>query len=153
METARHIKVTVTCGINLKNPNITEVDEADPYVKINLGKNSSKSSISKCGKNPKWDHTWKAKYKMEPELKFSVFDKDTFTADDPMGSVTVQLNTIPKDGWRGNLILMEKGKCVGLIEVEIVWDDGSFIYRGDSGEGTPRSPTSRATAKRMSDSA
>lgn len=68
---------------------------SDPYIVFSAGENSVKTNVAESSLSPMWDH-----HSMlvldNPELpvKFEVFDFDKVTADDFMGSATIDLSKI-----------------------------------------------------------
>jgi len=138
MHTAKQVKATVHCGRCLHNPNL--IASPDPYVKIDLGSQTSKSKPNKEGKNPHWNHSAVFQYNKEPSMKFHVFDKDTFTADDPMGHCEINLANVPETGWRGEIKLHRNaGHDAGTIDVEIGWVAGTPRGMGNPGQqGMPQ---------------
>lgn len=69
---------------------------SDPYVKIRVGTVTQKTKTIKKCLNPKWEETFKFRVSNPSTAKLvvEVFDHDTFSKDDPLGSVSISLNTL-----------------------------------------------------------
>ncbi|KAI9221747.1 C2 domain-containing protein [Blastocladiella britannica] len=94
------------------------VSKMDPYAKIRLGDQVMKSQVkSGGGRNPQWNQTLKANVvEGHREMLIELFDSDMFSADDPIGSVTVELDRafagIVEDVWHN---LVHHGKFAGQV--------------------------------------
>lgn len=69
------------------------INKMDPYVFVKHGGVSHKTSVRKrAGKHPVWDQafTFDVASQMD-EIEFFVMDKDTFTKDDVIGFVTLNV--------------------------------------------------------------
>uniref|UniRef100_A0A0D9WUN8 C2 domain-containing protein n=1 Tax=Leersia perrieri TaxID=77586 RepID=A0A0D9WUN8_9ORYZ len=83
------LKVQVVRGINLA---YRDARGSDPYVVLRLGKQKLKTSVKKRSVNPIWHEelTLSITSPTAP-IKLGVFDKDTFSRDDPMGDAEIDL--------------------------------------------------------------
>lgn len=77
---------------------------------------------SVAGRNPIWD--WETTLPISDDfscIDFSVYDKDLLSADDLVGSATINLDDIP-DGWSGEMPLVRQGsKPAGLLQISLDW--------------------------------
>uniref|UniRef100_A0A0D9WFY6 Arf-GAP domain-containing protein n=1 Tax=Leersia perrieri TaxID=77586 RepID=A0A0D9WFY6_9ORYZ len=86
------IKVDIRRGTNLA---VRDVMSSDPYVMLNLGHQSMKTKVIKNTLNPVWNERLMLSIPHPvPPLKLQVFDKDTFTSDDRMGDVEVDIQPL-----------------------------------------------------------
>ncbi|XP_020579456.1 GTPase activating protein 1-like [Phalaenopsis equestris] len=77
------LRIRVVRGVNLA---VRDVRSSDPYVVLRLGKQKLKTRVIKKTVNPEWDEelTFSVEDPSFP-VKLEVYDKDTFSSDDPMG--------------------------------------------------------------------
>eukprot|EP00252_Welwitschia_mirabilis_P010087 TRINITY_DN23201_c0_g1_i1.p1 TRINITY_DN23201_c0_g1~~TRINITY_DN23201_c0_g1_i1.p1 ORF type:complete len:162 (+),score=25.14 TRINITY_DN23201_c0_g1_i1:220-705(+) len=86
------IKVRIVRGRNLA---IRDTAASDPYVVVTLGSQSVKTTAIKRDLNPYWDEELRVAVPERcPPLKVQIFDKDTFTKDDPLGYAEVDLERL-----------------------------------------------------------
>ncbi|XP_020252017.1 GTPase activating protein 1-like [Asparagus officinalis] len=78
------LRVRLLRGVNLA---VRDVRSSDPYVILRMGKQKLKSRVIKRNVNPEWneDLTLSVEDPFIP-VKLEVYDKDRFSADDPMGN-------------------------------------------------------------------
>ncbi|KAH0448189.1 hypothetical protein IEQ34_021989 [Dendrobium chrysotoxum] len=101
------LRIRVVRGVNLA---VRDVRSSDPYVVLRLGKQKLKTQVIKKTVNPEWDEelTFSVEDPSVP-VKLEVYDKDTFSSDDPMGdaefdiqpffeAVKMDLRDAPPDG-------------------------------------------------------
>ncbi|MED6111432.1 ADP-ribosylation factor GTPase-activating protein agd12 [Stylosanthes scabra] len=86
------LKVKVIRGTNLA---IRDIKTSDPYVILNLGTQTSQTSVISSNLNPVWNEEIMLSV---PEsygpLKLTVFDYDTFSADDIMGDADIDIQPL-----------------------------------------------------------
>uniref|UniRef100_A0A0D9ZYI9 Uncharacterized protein n=1 Tax=Oryza glumipatula TaxID=40148 RepID=A0A0D9ZYI9_9ORYZ len=86
------IKVDIRRGTNLA---VRDVMSSDPYVMLNLGHQTMKTKVIKNTLNPVWNERLMLSIPHPvPPLKLQVFDKDTFSSDDRMGDVEVDIQPL-----------------------------------------------------------
>ncbi|XP_020109734.1 GTPase activating protein 1-like [Ananas comosus] len=78
------LKVKVVRGVNLA---VRDVRSSDPYVILRMGKQKLRTRVIKKNTNPEWNEYLTLSVE-DPALpvRLEVFDKDTFSNDDPMGN-------------------------------------------------------------------
>ncbi|XP_057970656.1 protein C2-DOMAIN ABA-RELATED 2-like [Malania oleifera] len=86
------LRVHVHRGVNLA---IRDMRSSDPYVVIKMGKQKLKTRVVKKNLNPLWNDDLTLSI-TEPILpvKLAVYDKDTFSRDDKMGDVELDIGPI-----------------------------------------------------------
>lgn len=119
---------------NLRSADL--MDESDPFVKFELGtltRPQITSTVWNNEKNPEWKDprtgAWeivrmpvaKASREKFPELRISVFDEDTFSANDPLGSRSLPIL---------DLIETNAGQRLGSIGKEITFHTGPLDLMG-----------------------
>ncbi|ONM27965.1 alanine amino transferase8 [Zea mays] len=113
------LKVRVVRGINLA---YRDARGSDPYVVLRLGKKKLKTSVKKRSVNPIWQEelTLTVTDPSQP-LKLEVFDKDTFSRDDPMGDAEESLRN-------GAIIRSERPSARNCLadESHVCWRNGKF---------------------------
>lgn len=86
------LKVKVIKGTNLA---IRDMMTSDPYVVLNLGKQTAQTTVVKSNLNPVWNEELMLSV---PEnfgpVKLRVFDHDTFSADDIMGEAELDIQPL-----------------------------------------------------------
>ncbi|KAE8819046.1 putative ADP-ribosylation factor GTPase-activating protein AGD13 [Hordeum vulgare] len=83
------LKVRVVRGINLA---YRDARGSDPYVVLRLGKQKLKTSVKKRSVNPIWHEELTLSItNPNAPIKLAVFDKDTFSKDDPMGNAEIEV--------------------------------------------------------------
>lgn len=86
------LKVRVIKGSRMA---IRDLQHSDPYVVVRLGKQKVKTRVIKKNLNPIWDEELSLYI---PEnalsLKLEVFDHDTFSRDDKMGDLVIDLQPL-----------------------------------------------------------
>ncbi|KAK5639386.1 hypothetical protein RI129_011878 [Pyrocoelia pectoralis] len=108
------VKVKIIAGKNLPVMDRSS-DTTDAYVEIKLGGTTYKTEVCRKSLNPLWNSDW---YRFEMDdselqdepLQIRLMDHDTYSANDAIGKVYVDLNplllppvpVIPKCGWVGD---------------------------------------------------
>ncbi|CAA7410401.1 unnamed protein product [Spirodela intermedia] len=83
------LKVRVVRGKNLV---VRDVRASDPYVVIKMGDQKLKTRVVKKNINPEWnDDLTLSVVDPAQAIKLVVYDKDTFSVDDPMGNADFDL--------------------------------------------------------------
>ncbi|XP_010431518.1 PREDICTED: probable ADP-ribosylation factor GTPase-activating protein AGD13 isoform X3 [Camelina sativa] len=86
------LKVTVKKGTNLA---IRDLMSSDPYVDLNLGKQTLQTTVVNSNLNPVWNQELMLSV---PEsygpVKLQVYDYDTFSADDIMGEADIDIQPL-----------------------------------------------------------
>ena len=68
---------------------------SDPYVKLQLGKQRSKTIVVKKSLNPSWEEEFSFRVDdLKEELLFSVLDEDKYFQDDFVGQVKVPVSRV-----------------------------------------------------------
>lgn len=97
--------------------------DMDPYVIVKVGSQSRRTrTIDNGGKKPVWNENFVFQIsEYDNTFSLTVMDKDTFTADDLVGSATINLLQIKQRGGtlRDWLFLDYRGTSAGKIEVEV----------------------------------
>ncbi|GMJ03715.1 C2-domain ABA-related 9 [Hibiscus trionum] len=83
------LKITVQRGIHLA---VRDAISSDPYVVITIGQQKLKTRVVKRNCNPAWNEVLVFSI-TDPDvpINLAVFDKDTFTRDDQMGVVVIDI--------------------------------------------------------------
>ncbi|PKA62461.1 putative ADP-ribosylation factor GTPase-activating protein AGD13 [Apostasia shenzhenica] len=83
------LKVRVVRGVNLA---VRDSRSSDPYVVLRMGNQKLKTRAIKNSVNQEWDEELTLSIE-DPTIpiKLEVYDKDTFTADDPMGDAEFEI--------------------------------------------------------------
>ena len=99
--------------------------KSDPYIKLTVAGKTEKTVVAKNDLNPKYDakFSFGVADEKNASLLLEVFDKDTLTADDPMGSYTVNLSALIKDKVSDSWYVLNGCKS-GEIHVRILTDFG-----------------------------
>jgi len=128
------LKVRVVRGINLA---YRDARGSDPYVVLRLGKKKLKTSVKKRSVNPIWHEelTLTVTDPSQP-LKLEVFDKDTFSRDDPMGDAEIDVaplieavNMNPEEIRNGAIIRSVRPSTKNCLadESHVCWRNGKFV--------------------------
>ncbi|KAK8655669.1 hypothetical protein V6N13_108241 [Hibiscus sabdariffa] len=91
MDTLGLLKIMVRRGINLAvRDKVTGT--SDPYVVITMGEQKVKTRYIKKNCNPEWNEELTLSIKdLNAPISLTVFDKDTFSDDDPMGNAVIDI--------------------------------------------------------------
>ncbi|KAG0484788.1 hypothetical protein HPP92_008669 [Vanilla planifolia] len=86
------LRVRLLRGVNLA---VRDFFTSDPYVVLRMGKQKLKSRVIKRNVNPEWNEELTL-YVEDPSLpvKLKVYDKDTFSFDDPMGNAEFDIRPL-----------------------------------------------------------
>merc|ERR1712137_50553 len=121
---------------------------SDPYVKVRVGATTLKTKVIKKCLNPKWHEQFRFKIGNPKTAKvvLDVFDKDKWTKDDPLGSVSLPLMKLEQgveaDDWH-NLIGVPKGQIrVVLLAEDFGLPPGSSQRQQASENTSNYSPSS-----------
>ncbi|KAL1564343.1 putative ADP-ribosylation factor GTPase-activating protein agd11 [Salvia divinorum] len=86
------INVNIVRGTDLA---VRDMVSSDPYVILNLGNQSMKTRVIKNNLNPVWNEKLMLSIPEDiPPLKLLVYDKDTFSTDDFMGSAEIDIQPL-----------------------------------------------------------
>nr|XP_009787765.1 PREDICTED: probable ADP-ribosylation factor GTPase-activating protein AGD11 [Nicotiana sylvestris]XP_016469369.1 PREDICTED: protein C2-DOMAIN ABA-RELATED 7-like [Nicotiana tabacum] len=133
MNTLGVLKIRVRRGINLA---VRDAFGSDPYVVITMGGQKVKTRVIKENINPVWNEELSlALYDPSLPITLTVYDKDTFTADDKMGdakidikpyidAINMGLEGLP-DGVRVDRVQPNRDNCLS-DESCIVWENGKM---------------------------
>ncbi|KAH7439325.1 hypothetical protein KP509_04G056100 [Ceratopteris richardii] len=107
-------------GHNLLDADV--FDKSDPYAIITCHKQKLKSRvIENGGSNPNWDQTFAFTIDSEvTEVLIKLFDRDTFTADDLLGTAIVPLHKVFAEGYVPPMdykVLGKQGQPQGEVTV------------------------------------
>jgi len=104
---------------------------SDPYVKLRVGTTTYKTKVIKKCLNPKWEETFRFKVAnpKTSKLVIDVFDKDKWTKDDPLGSLSIPLTKLEQgvetENWL-NLTGVKSGQInIALTAVDFGLPPGS----------------------------
>ena len=120
------LKIILKEGIDLKAADVN--GKSDPYVIVKCGGQEIKSSVVQRSLNPKWNETLTIYGKMSDflatDIIVRVYDKDTFSKDDPLGDATVglhiqELKTLAVLEKEAHLAV--KGKQKGRLLLAVSW--------------------------------
>eukprot|EP01054_Gregarina_sp_Poly1_P010385 Gregarina_sp_Poly_1__10384@NODE_744_length_6481_cov_177_190833_g555_i0_p1_GENE_NODE_744_length_6481_cov_177_190833_g555_i0NODE_744_length_6481_cov_177_190833_g555_i0_p1_ORF_typecomplete_len313_score19_14C2/PF00168_30/2_2e20_NODE_744_length_6481_cov_177_190833_g555_i016922630 len=114
------VQVTIHEGKGLKSGGL--LSRTDPYVVVQLGTRKQKTSVIRSGgSNPKWEQDFIFNNASEPMLKFSVMSRESFSADECLGSVEFPIAAIQVNGkFNGEIPLTRKnGKNGGVLKLTI----------------------------------
>lgn len=97
-------------------------DKSDPYAIITCNKQTVKSKVMEnAGSDPVWDQTFAFEINSEvTDAVIMIFDLDTYTADDPLGTAKIPLQTVfvggcvPPTNYK---VLGSSGEVQGEIQV------------------------------------
>lgn len=130
------LKVRVVRGINLA---YRDARGSDPYVVLRLGKKKLKTSVKKRSVNPIW-HEELTLTVTDPNqpLRLEVFDKDTFSRDDPMGDAEIDVAPLmeavnatspPEETRNGAIIRSVRPSTRNCLadESHVCWRNGRFV--------------------------
>lgn len=104
---------------------------SDPYVKLTIDGQLQKSKIIKKSLDPQWrqDFSWAGTLRQltaEP-MRLQVWDSDTFTSDDNLGSASVDLSSLQPGEQRDLVVPLTDGR--GTIYLVARWsEDGSHVH-------------------------
>ncbi|TMW90808.1 hypothetical protein EJD97_015183 [Solanum chilense] len=127
------LKIRIRRGINLA---IRDSFCSDPYVVITMGGQKSKTRVIKENCNPVWNEELSlALYDSNLPITLTVYDKDTFTADDKMGDANIDikpyldainmgLEGLP-DGVKVDRVQPNRENCLS-DESCILWENGKM---------------------------
>ncbi|KAG8081293.1 hypothetical protein GUJ93_ZPchr0007g6157 [Zizania palustris] len=127
------LKVRVVRGINLA---YRDARGSDPYVVLRLGKQKLKTSVKKRSVNPIWHEELTLSITNPGPIKLEVFDKDTFSRDDPMGEAEIDimplmevLNMDPENIRNGDIIRTIRPSSLNCLadESHLCWRNGKFV--------------------------
>ncbi|CAA7402100.1 unnamed protein product [Spirodela intermedia] len=101
------LKVRVIRGRNLA---IRDIRSSDPYVTLSWRNKRVKTKVMKKNVNPEWNEDLTL-FVQDPSIniKLEVFDKDTFTPDDPMGNAEIDIKPLVEAGRKELGTLMNNG--------------------------------------------
>ncbi|XP_057763871.1 ADP-ribosylation factor GTPase-activating protein AGD12 [Salvia miltiorrhiza] len=86
------LKVKVLKGTNLA---VRDMLSSDPYVVLKLGKQRVQTAVVKSNLNPVWNEELMLSVPQEyGPIKLEVYDYDTFSADDIMGEVEIDIQSM-----------------------------------------------------------
>ncbi|KAL8217826.1 hypothetical protein R6Q57_021199 [Mikania cordata] len=126
------LRIRVHRGVNLVARDVTT---SDPYVVVQMGQQKLKTGVVKKNINPVWDEDLTLSV-AEPLPVTIVYDKDTFSIDDKMGTavfdiqlflevVKMRLENLPN----GTIITTVKPTRTNCLaeESHITWSDGKVV--------------------------
>ncbi|XP_010916494.1 GTPase activating protein 1 [Elaeis guineensis] len=125
------LKVRVQRGVNLA---VRDVRSSDPYVILQMGRQKLKTRTIKRNTNPEWNEDLTLSVE-DPTLpvRLQVYDKDTFSSDDPMGNAEFDIQPFleavrmnPEAVPNGTIItkvVPNRQNCLAE-ESRIYWSDG-----------------------------
>ncbi|XP_042419708.1 GTPase activating protein 1-like [Zingiber officinale] len=128
------LKVKVQRGFNLA---VRDFWSSDPYVIVKMGKQKLKTRVVRRNTNPVWNEELTLSVE-DPNLpvRLEVFDKDTFSLDDPMGRAEFDIRMLVEavkmklEGLPNGTIITTVTPCRKncLAEVSrVYWSDGEVF--------------------------
>ncbi|XP_042431249.1 GTPase activating protein 1-like [Zingiber officinale] len=128
------LKVKVQRGFNLA---VRDFWSSDPYVIVKMGKQKLKTRVVRRNTNPVWNEELTLSIE-DPNLpvRLEVFDKDTFSLDDPMGRAEFDIRMLVEavkmklEGLPNGTIITTVTPCRKncLAEVSrVYWSDGEVF--------------------------
>ncbi|XP_064986155.1 GTPase activating protein 1-like isoform X1 [Musa acuminata AAA Group] len=128
------LRVRVQRGVNLA---VRDFTSSDPYVILRMGNQKLKTRVIKRNTNPIWNEELTLSVE-DPALpvRLEVYDKDTFSQDDPMGNaefdirpfveaVRMNLQGVP-NGTMITKVALGRQNCLA-DESNIYWSDGKVL--------------------------
>ncbi|KAF3780881.1 GTPase activating protein 1 [Nymphaea thermarum] len=130
------LRVRVIRGVNLA---VRDLRSSDPYVIVKMGKQKLRTRVVKRNLNPEWNEslTLSVSDHILP-IRIEVFDKDTFSRDDPMGyaefdihpfieAVEMKANGVPCNQIHKKLVPNRQNcyaeeSCIKCVEGKIIQD-------------------------------
>ena len=96
-------------------------DKMDPYVKIFVNGNTYQTDVShKGGKAPHWNDSFDFSVTGDGNVQLSIWDKDTFSADDLIGDAVLNLFQLAQNGNLNNWHdVFFDGSVAGKIWIDI----------------------------------
>eukprot|EP00249_Psilotum_nudum_P008697 c21454_g1_i1 orf=283-915(+) len=78
-----------------KNLAVRDIFSSDPYVKLSIGDQEVKTTVSSSNLNPEWNEVLRLYVSnLQQLLKLQVLDKDYLSADDKMGDAIIDLRPL-----------------------------------------------------------
>merc|ERR1711915_38117 len=121
------LKINIIKARNLEKKGM--FNKADPYVKVSYGKQEEISVAVNNNLNPEWnfEKVFEFNQSSHKEIMIKVYDKDTLTKDDFMGSTTISTADIPKFKQAVWISLQECKKGEVLVSAEVLPPNGENI--------------------------
>ncbi|KAF5195324.1 C2 domain-containing protein [Thalictrum thalictroides] len=128
------LKVRVRRGINLA---VRDVRSSDPYIVIKMGKQKLKTSVMYNNVNPEWNEELTLSV-TDPNLpiRLTVYDKDTFSADDKMGDAEFDIKPFI-EAVKMHLADLPSGTIITKVtpcrsnylseESTVIWENGCIV--------------------------
>ncbi|KAH6814929.1 Calcium-dependent lipid-binding family protein [Perilla frutescens var. frutescens] len=127
------VRIRVRRGINLA---VRDTLSSDPYCVVSCGTQRVKTKVIRGNCNPAWNEELTIYIKdFGTPITLSVYDKDTFTVDDSMGTANVDINPLIRclklglqslpDGTKVERVQPSKENCLS-DESSIVWNKGKM---------------------------
>lgn len=115
------VKLTLVKAAGLKSADVN--GSSDPYVKFvdSTGKEVAKSPVVKKSLDPEWN--FETSFKAVGDVTLQVWDKDTFTKDDPLGNATLKVGDLSAEAAEKTLDLDTQGTVT--LSVAATSDGGS----------------------------
>ncbi|CAN6451769.1 unnamed protein product [Victoria cruziana] len=142
------LRVRVIRGVDLA---VRDMISSDPYVIVRMGKQRLKTRVIKRNLNPEWNEnlTLSVSDNILP-IRIEVFDRDTFTPDDPMGyaeldihpfmeAVQMKANGVPCSQIHKTLVpnrqnCFAEESCIKCVEGKIIQDMWLRLRNVERGE-------------------
>ncbi|XP_057765929.1 protein C2-DOMAIN ABA-RELATED 7-like [Salvia miltiorrhiza] len=127
------IRIRVRRGINLA---VRDTLSSDPYCVVSCANQKVKTKVVRGNCNPVWNEELTIYIKdFDSPIVLSVYDKDTFTVDDSMGSAQIDIEPLIKclkmglqslpDGTKVERVHPTKENCLAE-ESAVVWNKGKM---------------------------
>ncbi|KAH7682531.1 putative Ca2+-dependent phospholipid-binding protein [Dioscorea alata] len=128
------LRVKVVRGVNLA---IRDLRSSDPYVVLRMGKQKLKTKVIRKNVNPEWNEELTLSVEdCSLPVRLEVYDKDTFSLDDPMGNAEFDIQPFV-EVLKMNLANVPNGTVITKVsptrqnclaeESPIYWSDGKVI--------------------------
>ncbi|XP_008809823.1 GTPase activating protein 1-like [Phoenix dactylifera] len=128
------LRVRVQKGVNLA---VRDVRSSDPYVVLRMGRQKLKTRTIQKNTNPVWNEELTLSVEdPPPPVRLQVYDKDTFSFDDPMGDAEFDIQPFleavrmdPEGVPNGTIITKVRPNRQNCLAEEslIYWSDGKVI--------------------------
>ncbi|KAG8366734.1 hypothetical protein BUALT_Bualt17G0110200 [Buddleja alternifolia] len=127
------LRIRIRKGINLA---VRDTLASDPYCVISCGSQKVKTKVVKGNCNPVWNEELTIYVKdLNAPILLSVYDKDTFSADDSMGNAKIDIKPLLEclkmglaglpDGTKVDRVQPDRENCLA-DESCVVWNKGKM---------------------------
>ncbi|XP_050374416.1 protein C2-DOMAIN ABA-RELATED 5-like [Argentina anserina] len=123
------LRIHIQRGVNLA---VRDMRSSDPYLIVKMGKQKLKTRVVKKSVNPEWNEQLTLSI-ADPNLPIlvSVYDKDTFSFDDPMGDAEFEISPFVKALKGGGLHGLQDGAIITKVQANkqnCLAEESSILY-------------------------